>query len=192
MPVVPIAALVISAGAGIYSTVVQKRAADASANTANAVANYNSKVDIAGAEQNALDTRANIEAMRRDAAVYMSRQRSSFVAAGIRGDTGSPLVLQATTAGRLAMREQQAYNDSEAKQRRLYSAASAGIAEGNAQADAYHSQGIAAVLGGASRLAGQLGGAYSSGMFSGSGTNDLSSQLRVGEGTSDVSVTRPF
>lgn len=178
MPAVPALALIASVGSAVYSANLQRKAANAQAATATAVADYNARVDLAQSEQTDLDARANIAAMRRDASVYMSRQTAAFAAAGVRADSGSPLAVRAATAGRLAMREQQAYTDSQAKQQRLAAAAKAGRAEGQAAADGYHMQATAAVLNGAGRVASQLGGAYQSGMFSGSATNDLSAGLR--------------
>lgn len=188
MPIIPIASLVISAGSVIYSANLQRTAANAQAATATATADYNARVDLAQAEQTDLDARANIASMRRDASVYMSRQTAAFAAAGVRADTGSPLAVRAATAGRLAMREQQAYTDSQAKQQRLAASAKAGRAEGQAAADGYHMQATAAVLNGAGRVASQLGSAYQAGTFSGSGTNDLSAGLRssTGAGATDL------
>lgn len=177
MPVVPYLVYAAAAGSAIYSADQQHKAANANAANATAVADYNARVDQSAAEQTDLDARANITSLRRDAAVYMSRQTAAFANAGVRADTGSPLAVRAATAGRLAMREQQVYTDSQAKQQRLAAAGRVGQLEGQAAAEGYHGQATAAVLSGAGRVASLLGGAYQSGMFSGSGTNDLSKSL---------------
>lgn len=165
-------------GATAYSTIQQKRAADAAARTSEDVAQYNAKLDRADATQIELDTQANIAALRRDASTYMSRQTTAYVAAGVRADTGSPLVARAVTAGRYEMKAQQMWADANARAERLESQAQAGIRQGEAQADQFHLQGVAAVMSGASRVAGQLYGAYRGGDFAGTGTNDLSAGLR--------------
>lgn len=182
MPVVPALALAASVGSAVYSANLQRKAANNAAANATAVADYNGRVDLAAAQQADLDARANIAAMRRDASVYMSRQTAAFAAAGIRPDTGSPLALRAATAGRLAMREQQAYTNSEAQQRRLQSAARAGRAEGAAASEGYRGQATAAVLSGAGRVASLLGQGYNAGVFTGTGTTDLSAGLRNSPG----------
>lgn len=174
------AVAVVGVGAGVYGTIQASNAANASASTSTAVADYNARVDRSAAEQIGLDTEANIKAMRKDNAGFMSRQTAAFTASGIRSDTGSPLVLRAMTAGSLAMKEQQVFTESEVKQRRLDSSARAGVAEGAAQADAYHAQGVAAVLSGAGRVASMLGQDYQNGLFSGTKTNNLSAGLSTG------------
>lgn len=178
MPAVPIIAFAVEAGLTVASTIEQKRASDAAATTATQVATYNNKLDQSEAAQVDADSIANIQAMRRDADVYMSRQTSAYVANGVRADTGSPLAVRAITAGRFEMREQQSYNDAQAKEERLYSEGEADIAEGAAKADEYHMQGVAAVLGGAAKVAGLAFGAYESGAFASAGTNDLSAGLK--------------
>lgn len=195
MPVVPALALAASVGSAIYSANLQRRAANDAAANATAVADYNARVDLAEAQQTDLDARANIQAMRKDAAVYMSRQTAAFAAAGIRADSGSPLALRAATAGRLAMREQQAYTNSEAKQRQLGSSAIAGRAAGAAAASGYRGQATAAVLSGAGRVASLLGQGYNAGLFSGTGTTDVSAGLRnspgVAAGATDLPAIQP-
>lgn len=171
MPVVPIATLAVTAGAAIYGAVSGKRSNDAAARTATAVAGYNAKLDRSESQQLELDSAENVRAMRKDAAVYMSRQTNAYVASGIRADTGSPLAVRAATAGRFAQREQQAQNDLVAKQQMLESKAQAGIAEGAAQSDQFHMAGIASVIGGAARLAGSINTAYQQGVFGGGGSN---------------------
>jgi len=178
------ATTLVSVGLSVASTIEQKKAANKAAGTATQVANYNASLDRSEAQQIDLDTQTNIDGLRRDASTYMSRQVSSYVGAGVMANTGSPLVVQAATAGRFAMREQQMWADSQAKEQRLESAAQAGIAEGAAQADQYHMQGTAAILSGASKVASQLYGGYQGGAFSsGGGTPGV-----VGTGTTNLSA----
>ena len=183
MPVVAAIPYVVAAAATtvVYSTVEQKRAANAAAATDTAVAGYNAKVDLADADQIDMDTQANLASMRKDASVYLSRQAAAYAGAGVRTDTGSPLVVQAATAGRFAMQQQQLYTNAQAKEQRLASSAKAGIAEGQAAADSAHMQGVAAVLNGAGKVASQLGGAYNQGLFSGG-------SAAVGTGTTNLSA----
>lgn len=180
MPVALGIGLAVQAGLTIASTIESKRAADSAANTATQTAAYNARLDKSEADQIDADAIANIQAMRRDAETYMSRQTSAYVANGVRADTGSPLAVKAVTAGRFAMREQQTYNDAQAREQRLASAGAAGIAEGAAKADQYHMEGVAAVMGGAAKVAGLAFSAYEGGVFGGSGTNDLSAGLKNG------------
>lgn len=174
---VAVTATAASVGTTLYSINQQRKAANAAAADATAVAEYNARLDRSEEQQVALDAQENIRSLRRDAATYMSRQASAYAANGVRIDTGSPLALRAVTAGRFEQRAQQMWQDTNAKQQRLESAAQVGVAEGAAQADQYHRQGVAAVINGASKVAGQLYGAYQSGVFLGTGTNNLSEGL---------------
>lgn len=174
MPAVAIIPWAIAAAATAttaYATVESKKASDSAASTAVQVAQYNQKLDQAQSDQLDFDTQANIDSMRRDAATYMSRQASAYAGSGIVANSGSALAVQATTAGREAMREQQTWTDSQAKEQQLASAGQAGIAEGESQADADHYAGIAAVMNGAGKIAGQVGGDYQDGLFGSPGSN---------------------
>ena len=171
MPVVIGAALVVAAGATVYSAVEQKKAADSAAATSTAVAGYNARLDRAESEQLDLDTQANIAAMRKDAATYMSRQTSAYAASGVMANTGSPLVARAATAGALELQMQQKWTDLNAHKEMLESKAQAGVAEGQAQADQYHMQGTAAVMNGAAKVASMAASAYGAGVFGSAGSN---------------------
>lgn len=173
----PVAAVIVVAGLEIAQTVQKKKAADAAATTATQVADYNNRLDQSQATQVDLDAQSNIDAMRKDASVYMSRQASAYAGAGIVANTGSALAVQAATAGKFALREQQTYSDAEAKEDYLYSEGQAGVAAGAAKADQYKMAGDAAVLQGASQVVGSVYGAYNQGAFSGTGSNDLSESL---------------
>jgi hypothetical protein len=170
----------------VVSTEDAKKADSAAASTSTQIAQYNANVDAADSAQIDEDTQQNIDNMRSDAATYMSRQQTAFVSSGVVGNTGSALAVRAATAGQFAMKEQQAWQDSQAKEETLASEAQAGIAEGAAQADQYDLEGQAAVLSGASKVAGQLYSYNQQGLFGSSSpnaggvspsTNNLSNQL---------------
>lgn len=184
-------ATVASIGATAYSTVQQKNAASAAASdasnaansaaaTTQATADYNARVDRANEEQISADSAANIDAMRRDAKVYLSRQTAAYAGAGVSVDSGSPLAVRVSTAGALALREAEVHRETNARLQGIESAAKAGVAEGQSQADAiriqgqaqsdaYHRAGSAALLNGASRMLSQGAGLYQAGAFSGAG-----------------------
>lgn len=191
MPVVPIVAVAVEVGLTIAATSQQKRADDSAANTATQVAAYNARLDQSEANQVDADAIENIRSMRRDAEVYMSRQTAAYAASGVRADTGSPLAVRAITASRFEMREQQTWNDAQAREQRLASAGQAGIAEGAAKADQYHMEGVAAVMGGAAKVAGLVYGGYQSGafdVFKSAGTTNLSAGLG---GTGENAMAAP-
>ena len=187
MPAIPIILTAVSVATTVAATVEQKRASDSAANNAKTVAGYNAAVDREEAAQIDLDTQANIVAMRKDAASYMSRQTSAFVAAGVRADTGSALAVRAATAGQLEMKVQQRWADSQAKEQHLEASAQAGIAEGDYQANQDHMEGVAAVMGGAAKVAGTLYGAYSGGVFGKPGSNTSTALDSMGGGVSTQS-----
>lgn len=170
MPV-PLILTAVSAVATVASTVMQARAAEQAAATEQATARYNQQIDESEANQIDLDTRVNIQAMRRDAAVYMSRQQSSFVRAGVNANTGSALAVRVATAGKSELEIQQRYSDALAKEDRLRSAGQAGIAVAAADASMYHERAVADVLGGAGKLAGSALTFYNQGGFAGGGPN---------------------
>lgn len=170
MPVALIVVAAVAVAAEVAQTVEQKKASDAAANNAKTVAGYNAAVDNQESAQIDLDTQANITAMRKDAASYMSRQQTAFVASGVRADTGSALAVRAATAGKLEMHAQQAWADSQAKEQRLAAEGQAGIAEGDYQANQDHMEGVADVMGGAAKVASTIGSAYAGGAFGKAGS----------------------
>lgn len=157
-----------------------QNAANSAAATTQATADYNARVDRANEEQLSADSAANIDAMRRDAKVYLSRQTAAYAGAGVSVDSGSPLAVRVSTAGALALREAEAHRETNARLQGIESAAKAGVAEGKsaadairiqgqAQADAYHRAGSAALLNGASRMLSAGAGLYQAGAFGGAG-----------------------
>ncbi len=147
----------------------QNKAAGQAAQLAVDTATYNANIDIGQAKQLDLDTKANIRTTRAEDAVYTSRQKTAYAAAGVLS-SGSPLAVEATTVGRFEQRIQQAYSDSQLKQRSLYNAAAQGVMYGEANASAIQTANQAAMLQGGARILSTVGSAYSGGVFSSAGS----------------------
>ena len=135
-------------------------------------------MDIAQAQQLDYNTVANVRNARAEDAVYMSRQATAYASAGVLS-SGSPLAVEATTAGRLEQRVQQEWQNSQQQQQQLYSAAKVGQLYGQAQASAYRTQAagiglqnMANMFTGGARLLSTSIGAYQSGAlnFGGGGS----------------------
>ena len=124
-----------------------------------ALGKYNASLDTTEANQGELDTRVNVERMRESNQAYLSRQHSAYAASGVL-NTGSPLAVQAQTAGRLEMGVKQMYLDSLRKQDLLRSEAGAGLRSSAAQAQAYSNANTAAQLNGGAALARTAYNAY--------------------------------
>lgn len=139
-------ALAVAAVASVASAGIQYSASRKQAQAVQQTAKYNASADIAQAQQIAMDTNANIQRQRLEDQAYLSKQRAAYAASGILSDTGSPMAVQATTAGRMEMDIQQYWTSAQQKEATLYSAAQEGILEGNMQAEAYHLQGAAALV----------------------------------------------
>ena len=176
MPVVPAIPYILSAAATVGSMAMTKKAADSTAANDIATAKYNAAVDIQDSQQLDLNTQQNIAAMRKDASVYMSRMASAYVGAGIVANTGSALATQVAAAGKFAMREQQAWIDSQAQEQRLAAGAAEGVREGVAAATGAEDQGIASMIKGASQLGSTLYNGWQTGAFN-FGSNNLSAGL---------------
>lgn len=146
MPAVPIlvgASVALQGASMIMGAQASKRAQGAAGQAADlalATSQHNAAIDISQAKQLDLDTVQNIRTERAQDAVYMSRQASSYASAGVLS-SGSPLAVQATTAGRLEQGVQQAYVNSQQKQQQMYAAAKVGQLYGSAQAQAYRTEG---------------------------------------------------
>lgn len=139
-------ALVVAAVASVASAGVSYAASQKQAAAATQAANYNAQVDIANAQQLAMDANANIQRERLSDQEYLSKQRAAFAASGILSDTGSPLAVQATSAGRMEQDIQQYWTTTQQKESQLYAAAQEGIYQGQEQASLYHLQGAASIL----------------------------------------------
>ncbi len=174
IPIIMVASVALTAA----SMKKQNDAARASGQLATDTATYNANIDIAQAQQMDLDTNANIRTARAEDAVYVSRQKTAYAAAGVLS-SGSPLAVMATTVGRFEQRIQQSYVDSQQKQQRLYNEAKVGRLYGDAQASAIKTSNDAAMLRGGAQLLSTAYGAYNSGMFAsaGGGTGAVSPSL---------------
>lgn len=162
------AAAAVSVAATAVSMDKQHKAAKAAQKLATDTATYNANVDIAQAQQIDLDTNANIRAERAQDKVYLSRQKTAYAAAGVLS-SGSPLSVEATTAGRLEQARLNEYRSSQQKQQYLYGAAAQGVLAGQAQARAIGIQDSANMLAGGAKILSTVAGAYNSGMFSSAG-----------------------
>lgn len=156
MAVTAVALVAVTAVAlEVTSAVAQKNAADKAASVTRSIAQWNADADASQARQVDINTTQNIDNERTENKAYLSKQRQAYAAAGVQS-SGSALDVQATTAGRLEQRVQQEYNNSLTKQENLYADAGIGKAEGNAQADAYTTEGDIDILNGAAAVAGTL------------------------------------
>ena len=148
----------VAVGATAAATVMSAEAASRQASTATNVADYNAKVDIANANQQAMDANANIAKQRQSDATYMSSQRAALAASGVLENTGSPLSLEATTAGRMEQNIQQYWTTVQEREDTEYAAAKMGIYEGQEEASMYHLEGAADIFRGIGSMANIVGG----------------------------------
>ena len=93
------AVVATSVAATAASATLSVEASSRQAKAATQAADYNAALDAANAKQVALNANANIEKQRQDDATYQCDQRAALAASGVLSDTGSPMVVQATTAG---------------------------------------------------------------------------------------------
>ena len=135
LPAIPLA---IAATAQAVSSGVQAFEANKNATYAAKVADYNAKVDIANAQQQAMNAQANIQSQRTQGQELLSRQRAAYAASGVLSDSGSALAVQATTAARMEHDIQQYWNETQQKEAQEYTKAQLEVAQGKAQAKAYH------------------------------------------------------
>ena len=136
---------VAAAGSSAY---MSARASSEQASAAASAADYNAKVDVANAQQQALDANANITKQRQQDQEYQSDQRAAFAASGVLSGTGSPMEVQATTAGRQEQNIQQYWTSVQEKESAQYAAAEEGVVEGQEEADIYHLQGAGDIFSG--------------------------------------------
>ena len=161
--VVPIVMAVAAAG----TAAMQAAAAAKQAALATSVAQFNAKVDISNAQQLQLDAAANIRQARAENEAYRSKIRVAYAASGILSDSGSPMQVLATTAGRQEQDVQNYWRNINQKSDKYYGAAAEGIREGEAQADLYHLKAASAVVQGIGSMASAFGG------MGGGGVKDL-------------------
>ena len=138
-------ASVAAAGGAAY---MSARASSEQASAAARAADYNAKVDVANAQQLALNANANIAAQRQKDESYQSDQRAALAASGVLSGTGSPMEVQATTAGRQEQDIQKYWASVQEKESQLYASAQEGVVEGQEEADIYHLQGAGDIFSG--------------------------------------------
>ena len=141
-----IASTAVAASAG--SAYMSARASSEQASAAAQAADYNAKVDVANAQQQALDANANITKQRQQDQEYQSDQRAAYAASGVLSGSGTPMEVQATTAGRQEQNIQQYWTSVQEKESAQYAAAEEGVVEGQEEADIYHLQGAGDIFSG--------------------------------------------
>lgn len=167
MPILAVVAIGLTAA----SIAMQNKAARDAQRTVKNTAAYNNVVDQVKAQQIDQDANTNIRAMREEAATYISKQQGQYAAAGIIANTGSPLAVQATTAGRLELRAQHVFMDSRAREGMAYSEGAMGLRYGQSQNDQIGMQATAATLSGAAKITGQAYSGYQTFGSAGSSTS---------------------
>ncbi len=164
MPAIPIIMVAVAVAGTAASMAAQQAASKQAARTATNVANYNAAVDINNAKQTQIDSQTNIDRQRAQNDIYLSRQRSAIAASGVL-EAGSPLDLMADTASLMEQGIQDEQRDTSMKMEGDYSAAAAGVVQGQASSDAYKIQGQASLFSGVGQLGQEGMGAYNSGAF---------------------------
>ncbi len=162
----PLALLVVAAAGAVYSGIEQHKAASKAGQVDTATANYNAKLDEAQSAQLDLDTQQNIRTERQDDAIYLSRQASSYAAAGVLANTGSALDAQILNAGRFEQKIQQQWVDTNQRQKQLGAAAKVGRLEGSARRESDMASGKIALINMTSKLVSMGTSAYDQGVFS--------------------------
>ena len=139
------AASTVAAGASAY---MSARASSQQATAAAQAADYNAKVDVANAQQQALNANANIAKQRQQDQEYQSDQRAAYAASGVLSGSGTPMEVQATTAGRQEQNIQQYWTSVQEKESAQYAAAEEGVVEGQEEASTFHLQGAGDIFNG--------------------------------------------
>lgn len=143
-----VAAAIITAVAAVAGAAEQAKASSDQARTASQVADYNAKLDAANAQQTAMNAQANIQKQRQDDKAFQSSQRAALAASGVLSSSGSPMALQATTAGRQEQDIQQYWQSTQLQETKDY--------EGQQESEAYHLQGAAEIFAGIGGAAGSI------------------------------------
>jgi hypothetical protein len=139
--------------------------------------NQNQAVDEAAAKQLELNQTQNIRNERADNAVYISKQQATYASFGVLS-SGSPLDVEATTAGKMEQAIQQRWIDTNVEANNIRQQGQYGNLAAQAQASAIQTQSNINMLKGGAQLASQAYGAYQSGAFS--------SSKAAGPATSDI------
>lgn len=151
-----VAAAIITAVAAVAGAAEQAKASSDQARTASQVADYNAKLDAANAQQTAMNAQANIQKQRQDDKAFQSSQRAALAASGVLSSSGSPMALQATTAGRQEQDIQQYWQSTQLQETKDYESAQLGVYEGQQESEAYHLQGAAEIFAGIGGAAGSI------------------------------------
>lgn len=151
-----VGAMTVATGASLglqgYSMYQQNKAAKSSAALAQATADYNARVDEAEAKQIEMDQTENVRRAREEARIYTSRQKAAYATAGVLS-SGSPLAVEAMTAGRIEQRILQDNLSAKRQAEKARAAGRVGRLYGEASASGIMQQNTADLLrGGASML----------------------------------------
>jgi hypothetical protein len=144
---------------------MQAQAARDAKKLATKVGNQNQAVDEAAAKQLELNQTQNIRNERQDNAVYISKQQAAYASSGVLS-SGSPLDVEATTAGKMEQSIQQQWINTNVDANNMRIQGQYGNMAAQAQASAIQTQSNIAMLKGGAQLASQAYGAYQSGVFS--------------------------
>lgn len=125
----------------------------------------NRAVDDAAAAQLETNTAANLRREKEENAAYISKQQTAYAASGVLANTGSPLDVEATTAGRLEQGIQQKWIDSQVQAGNIRRQGQYGQMYMQGQADSAALQANISTMKGGAQLASQAYGAYESGAF---------------------------
>ncbi len=151
-----VAALVVSAVAGLAGSFMQAGALNAQADAQEKIAQFNAneKRVQANREQAAGHLRAEME--RRQARAVAAKARAGFAEAGLDTTTGTPLLLDADIFQEGEFRANIEIADAQNKERSLKEAAKADIFEGKVRAASSRSQAKASILSGVSSAFGSI------------------------------------
>lgn len=170
IPVIMIAATAASAAMQASAMAKQNAAAKQSAQLATDTAGYNQRVDEANASQTELDSDANLTAGRKEAAIYLSKQKTAFAANGVLS-SGSALAVEASSAGAMEQRLLQDRTNAGRAAEQQRAAGRMGVLYGQAQASGIMAQnsvdmmkGGAGILSTVASAAGSFGGGGSAGV----------------------------
>lgn len=184
IPVIMIAATAASVAMQASAMAKQNAAAKASGQLARDTAGYNQKLDEVAAVQTELDSDANVLAGRKEAAIYLSKQKTAFAASGVLA-AGSALAVEASTASALEQRLLQSRSNALREAEKTRAAGRMGVLYGDAQAAGIKAQnqvdmlrGGVGILNTVSSAAGSMG--MGVGGAAGAGGGAASTTPRIG------------
>lgn len=135
------------------------------AKTAAAVGEYNAKVAEAEALTIDMEARENLRRRRQTNKSFLARQRARFVSSGVVEDTGTPLEVQAETAGLLEMEALDANRVARQQAEQRRAGATYSRLSGQSQAAYYGTMAGASLLAGVGGLAANAYNFKTSGAF---------------------------